>query len=51
MASSFFTAHTFQIASGTPRYTSPAPERTAERAQRFGAPVYPTLPPTMRSFP
>ena len=34
-----------------PDFARPAPERTAERAQRFGAPVYPTLPPTMRSFP
>ena len=39
MASVFFTAHTVQIASGTPRYTSPAPERTAAAAARLGAPV------------
>ena len=39
MASSLFTAATGQILSGTPRNTSPAPERTAPRLANTGAPV------------
>ena len=39
MASSDFTAATCQMSDGTPRKTSPQPERTAAREQNTGAPV------------
>ena len=37
--------------SGTARVVSPTPERTAARAHRAAAPVYPRLPASMNSLP
>ena len=51
MAETHLEASTAQIACGTPRYTSPQPERTEAAAVRYGAPVKPTEPPTISSFP
>ena len=51
MAHTHFAAVTVQMQEGTPRYTSPHPDRAAPSAARYGAPVYPTAPPAIRTFP
>ena len=46
-----FTDSMKYILSGTPKYTSPAPERSAPMAARAAAPVYPLLPQSKSNLP